>query len=324
MVKLWTRRFILASLITMVGSLYIAAGSQCEPADSKEKPAEVSKETETPKEETKVEATTTANADDLKSKEAEAPKEAKVEAIAVTNMDHLKQVLKENDFSPGTASNSETQVPRIKFANFPKDMRQAKDHKTKKDLFVNIMLPMILHENEIIMKERESILELKKTVDSGKSLRHSEKFWLNKICQKYKMKNQDLDELLRRADIIPPSLALGQATIECGMGISYAALNKHSPFGMTVSKKVLAYKDLSESVSAYICNLNSNQAYKTMRKTRAELRKAGKDMNGNVLIGDMIAYCEFGKPYINQVRAAIKQNDLMKYDNLNLAPKEKA
>ncbi len=294
MIKKWTKRIILASLIAMIGSLYVAVGSHCETTESEEKTAE------TPKE------------------------EVKVQDICLSNTDHLKKVLKEKDFNLSKAAESEFQVPRTYFANFPQDMRQVKDLKTKKELFIHVLLPMILHENEIITQERKHLLELKKAADSGKALKHSDRFWLSKLCEKYKMKNVDFNELSRRVDIIPPSLALGQATIESGFGLSYAALKKHSPFGMTISQKVKAYKTLSESVAAYIRNLNSNNAYRTMRKTRAELRKADKDINGNVLIGDMIAYCEYGQSYIKQVRSAIKGNNLMKYDSLSLEPKSKA
>ena len=92
---------------------------------------------------------------------------------------------------------------------------------------------------------------------------------------------------------------------------------------MTVSKSVLKYKNLSDSVSAYIRNLNCHAAYRTMRKTRENLRKGNKPVDGNALIGDMVAYCEF-KNYIGKVRSAIKQNDLVKYDSLDLKPKETA
>lgn len=289
MFNLWTKRIVISSLFAMVGSLYIAVGTQCAPVELKDKPAE------TP-----------------------------TEDIAVSNTEHLKEVFKQNDFNLDKAVESELQIPRTYVANFPQDLPKVKDRKLKKELFVNVLLPMILHENEIINKERKHLLELKKMADAGKTLKHSDTFWLNKVCEKYKMTRVDFPELLRRVDIIPPSLALGQATIESGMGLSYAAIKKHSPFGMTVSQKVKAYKNLSESVSAYVRNLNSNNAYKTMRKTRAELRAANKDIDGNVLIGDLLAYCEKGQPYIKQVRSAIKSNDLMKYDSLNLEPKDKA
>lgn len=286
MIKIWTKRIILTTLFAMIGSLYIAVGTNCAISDNK----------------------------------TEAPKETPTD-IPVKDTTEVKEILK-LDQKPKTEEQFE--VPRTHLANFPQDMRQVKDRKTKKDLFVHILLPMILHENEIIMRERTLIIELKKAHDAGKTLKHSDRFWLNKVCEKYKMKHLDFKELLRRVDIIPPSLALGQATIESGMGISYAALKKNSPFGMTVSQKVLAYKSLSESVAAYIRNLNSNNAYRTMRMTRAELRAANKDIDGNVLIGDLIAYCETGKYYIKQVRSAIKCNDLLKYDSLSLEPKSKA
>jgi Bax protein len=295
--SIWSKRIVLTSLFAMVAGLYIAVGTHSACADEKA----AAPKTETPKEEVK----------------------ESTEGIKVSNADHLKKVFKENGMNLDKAVASEKQVPRTFIANFPQDMPKIKDRKTKNDLFVGTLLPMILHENEIIMQERKQLISLKKAVSSGKTLKHHEQYWLKRTCEKYKMKKVDFDELLRRADIIPPSLALGQAVIESGTGTSYAAVKKNSPFGMTVSQKVLRYKDLKQSVSKYMCNLNYNNAYRTMRKTRAELRKTNKNINGNALIGDMVAYCEF-KNYIGKVRSAIKSNNLMKYDDINLAPKDTA
>jgi len=276
---------------------------------------------EAPKTETPVEAP---KAEEKKAEAtAEAPKAEAEGTIQISDANHLKKVLKENDFDLNRARSEDTGIPRTYMANFPQDMPKIKDHKTKKDLFISTLLPMILRENETILRERKHLLELKKAADTGRSLKPYEQFWLNKICQKYKMSKLDFDELVRRVDIIPPSLALGQAVIESGTGTSYAAVKKHSPFGITVKKSVLKYKDLSESTCAYMRNLNSHAAYRTMRKTREKLRKENKAIDGNALIGDMVAYCEF-KNYIGKVRSAIKHNDLVKYDGLNLAPKSAA
>lgn len=296
---LWTRRLVLATLIAMVSSLYIAASIANGSASESASQAEAKDEVDINKEE---------------------PQEPKI--IKVSDADHLKEVLKENDFDLKKATQKEIAVPRTYIANFPQDMPKIKNYKTKKDLFVSTLLPMILRENETILRERKHLMELKNAVNSGRALKHYELFWLNKICTKYKVKGHDFDELLRRADIIPPSLALGQAIIESGTGGSYAAVKKNSPFGMTVSKTVLKYKDLSESVSSYIRNLNSHNAYRSMRKTREQLRKENKPLDGNTLIGNMVAYCEF-KNYIGKVRSAIKHNDLIKYDSLSLEPRDK-
>ncbi|MBP6985915.1 MAG: glucosaminidase domain-containing protein [Alphaproteobacteria bacterium] len=292
MFKTLLRRTLTLSLVLIGSGLYVA-GASLATAETDPKPPETSSSMES-------------------------------ENVPIKDVKELEEVLEKKDCKLEQISQKDVEVPRIFVSNFPKDMKNVKNRQTKKDVFAQVLLPIILHENEIILKERAYILELKKNSDQGKPLKHHESAWLDKICEKYKLKVMSFDELLLRVDTIPPSLALGQATIESGMGISYAALKKNSPFGMTVSQKVLAYKSLSESVFAYMRNLNSNNAYKTMRKTRAELRKANKDVDGNALIGDLIAYCETGKPYIQQVRSAIRSNNLTQYDGMNLAPEGKA
>lgn len=259
--------------------------------------------------------------------EAEAPQEiasSDLNNVEIKNVHDLKKILEDQGFKLEQISQQDVDVPRTFVTNFPKDMREVKERDVKKDVFVQVLLPIILHENEIILKERAYILKLKEIVDLGKPLKHHEETWLTRVCDKYKLKEVNFEELMLRVDTIPPSLALGQATIESGMGISYAALKKNSPFGMTISQKVKAYKSLSESVYEYMRNLNTNNAYKTMRKTRSQLRKENKNIDGNALIGDLIAYCETGQPYIKQVRSAIRSNNLTQYDTMTLAPEDKA
>lgn len=242
------------------------------------------------------------------------------QTVQLSDITHLQKVLKEYDFCLSKASGEDQIVPRLYFANFPSDFKKEKDLNQKKEIFLHVLLPMILRINEEIMQERQELLTLKQCIDKGNELNDHKKSRLNFLCEKYKMNKADFDELLRRVDIIPPSLALGQAIIESGWGSSYAALKKNSLFGMTISQEVKTYQTLYDSVSGYVRNLNSNNAYRTMRKTREKLQKKGMDVDGYTLIGDMIAYSEEKKRYIGKVRNAISVHDLIKYDSFSLVP----
>ncbi|MGB0935401.1 MAG: glucosaminidase domain-containing protein [Alphaproteobacteria bacterium] len=214
------------------------------------------------------------------------------------------------------------EVPRVIFSNFPKDLRKIKNVGMKKRLFIKILLPMILEANEEILRERETLLHLRDKKLKGEQLSTPEMKFISDLAEKYKMKNaQDLDEMVNRVDIIPASLALGQASIESGWGLSFAALNKNSPFGITVRDRVLFYQSLKESVVYYMRNLNSHNAYKQMRNTRAQMRRAGKLPDGHTLIGDLLAYSEQRGVYIRKVRTSIRKNQLARYDSMQLANK---
>ena len=179
---------------------------------------------------------------------------------------------------------------------------------------------IILKPNKACLQQFPSRNVIKKTVDDGLALKPQQNEKLKMLCDKYKVKRVDIEKLLRRIDIIPPSLALGQAIIESGWGHSYAALQKNSPFGMTISQKVKAYETLYDSIASYVRNLNSNHAYREMRKIREQLRHNGSDVDGHTLIGHMVAYSEERKRYIGKVRNAISLNGLKRYDSFCLEP----
>jgi Bax protein len=240
--------------------------------------------------------------------------------VDVKHTSHLKEVLSNSGFHLKKAVQDKVDVPRVFFNNFPKDLRAIKSLKDKKQLFIQTLLPMILHINEEIMGERTRLLQIKTDMQEGLELTSDDRLWLKDLCEKYKMKHLDMDELVKRVDIIPPSLALGQSIIESGWGMSYAAREKNSPYGMTISNKVKFYNTLHDSTWYYVRNLNSNDAYRNMRNQRAKMRANGQDIDGHKLIGELLYYSEQRALYIKKVRSAIAHNDLKNYDNLNLTP----
>ena len=88
------------------------------------------------------------------------------------------------------------------------------------------MLPLIVAENEKILEDREKLKTL-----VGKFTTDAEKQWLKQKLFEYKVKKQDLEELLLRMDMIPVSIALAQAAKESGWGTSRFALEGNAIFG---------------------------------------------------------------------------------------------
>ena len=90
----------------------------------------------------------------------------------------------------------------------------------KKNLFIKIILPLVLEENNRIKLDRIklfSILNKNKNTDA-------EKKWLNLKFKQYCVLNKDLSTLKVRMDEIPVSLAIAQAAKETGWGTSRFAL----------------------------------------------------------------------------------------------------
>jgi Bax protein len=244
----------------------------------------------------------------------------KQSAVAVHNVRELQALFEAHDFNLSDIKNDQNsiEVPRLYLTALPQDLKKLRQFEMKKQLFLQALLPMILAENEKILKERTQLLSIETSLKQKGKLSESDKNWLETLTQKYKLKTVSLKELMKRVDIIPPSLALSQAIVETGWGESFAALKKNSAFGMTIAEKVKFYESLQDSVNGYILNLNSNQAYQKMRQIRSQLRTEGKPLCSLKLAETLVRYSELGFQYIGRVKSVIKSHQLRHLDQAQL------
>jgi Bax protein len=241
------------------------------------------------------------------------------QGISICDLGHLEQVLASHNYSFDVLRVTGGTIPRLYCENFPQDLKTLKGLEQKKEVFLKVLLPMVLAVNEGILKDRAQLIALRDKVDQGQMLDIEEREWLADLAELYKVKKIDMAELMRRVDTIPPSMALAQAAVETGWGQSYAALKKNSLFGMMKTiDKVKFYNTLHESTASYIRNLNTNKAYRKMRETREQIRLQGKKPDGHTLIGDLVRYSIQRKLYINKIRSAIKSNNLIHLDLVQL------
>ena len=222
-------------------------------------------------------------------------------------------------------------VKPIYLTKLPKDLKTLGDTKTKRELFIKIVLPLILYENEKIIDDRKKLFKiLSKNFNSP-----GERVWLNRRFKEYKIKDKDLAELKMRMDTIPVSIALAQAANESGWGTSRFALEGNALFGQWTwskkgispknkdpdqSHKILQFQILKASVRAYKNNLNTHNAYKEFREVRAKLRQSGTNITGLALIKYLKNYAEIGEKYTEIIEGIIKQNLLTDFDKANLLP----
>ena len=222
-------------------------------------------------------------------------------------------------------------VKPIYLTKLPKDLKTLGDTKKKRELFIKIVLPLILHENEKIMEDRKKLFKiLAKDFNSP-----GEKVWLKRRFKEYKIDDRDLSKLKMRMDIIPVSIALAQAANETGWGTSRFALEGNALFGQwTWSKKgitpknqdpnqthkILQFQILKASVRAYKNNLNTHNAYKEFREVRAKLRQSGTKVTGLALIKYLKNYSEIGVKYTEIIEGIVVQNSLTDFDKANLLP----
>ncbi len=230
--------------------------------------------------------------------------------------------------------NKNKDVPRISADSIPYDMSNIEIVSRKKDLFIGMMLPLVLIANERLMMERKKLLAIIANKKSNGKINIIQQQWLDKKFTNYKVKNKSIDILLKRLDMVPPSLALAQAAIESGWGTSRFAREGNALYGQWTwdgdgivpktrdakkTHKIKSFKTPLDSVNAYIKNLNTHQAYNKLRQLRQTARQNLKPVDGSYLAIALTAYSEKGMEYVNLIRLIIKANGLKSFDNTKLA-----
>ena len=222
-------------------------------------------------------------------------------------------------------------VKPIYLTKLPKDIKTLGDTKQKRELFIKILLPLILNENQKITEDRKKLFKI-----LGKNFNTvGERVWLKRRFKEYKIDDQDLSKLKMRMDIIPVSLALAQAANESGWGTSRFALEGNALFGQWTwskkgispknkdpnkSHKVLQFQILKASVRAYKNNLNTHNAYQEFREARAQLRQEDKIIDGFELAKYVKNYAAIGEKYVAILEDIIEKNSLTDFDKANLLP----
>ena len=222
-------------------------------------------------------------------------------------------------------------VKPIYLTKLPRDLKALGNTKDKRDLFIRILLPLVLDENNKIIDDRKKLFKiLSKNFNTA-----GERVWLKRRFKEYKIDDQDLSKLKMRMDIIPVSIAIAQAANESGWGTSRFALEGNALFGQwTWSKKglspknqdsntthkVLQFQILKASVKAYKNNLNTHNAYKEFREERAKIREKDNVINGLLLVKYLKNYASIGEKYTAILADIIRKNSLTDFDNADLLP----
>ena len=222
-------------------------------------------------------------------------------------------------------------VKPIYLTKLPRDLKTLGDTNQKRELFIKILLPLILDENEKIIQDRKKLFKiLSKNFNTV-----GERVWLKRRFKEYKIEDQDLAKLKMRMDIIPVSIALAQAANESGWGTSRFALEGNALFGQWTwskkgispkskdpnkSHKIMQFQVLKASVRAYKNNLNTHSAYAEFREARAKLREDKKQIIGLDLTKYLKNYASIGEKYVLILDDIIEKNSLTDFDKANLLP----
>ncbi|ABM02537.1 Mannosyl-glycoprotein endo-beta-N-acetylglucosamidase [Psychromonas ingrahamii 37] len=255
--------------------------------------------------------------------------------ISIVSLQELDKLFDKYQYSSENWENGKWELPRITFEKVTDNWQKNSQKlpvETKKSFFFRLMAPLILMANENILGEREIV--------KYDSLNSPE---LKKVALKYRLiKNKKnritatmRNMLLNKVDILPPSLALAQAAEESGWGTSRFAKEGNAFFGQwdfsgngmkpKRQRKALGNYGVARfdsplaSVEGYMLNINTNNAYKKLRRVRAQLRDKNQKITGLKLVGTLNKYSERGQAYTEGLRKMIRYNKLQFIDNSYLA-----
>jgi Bax protein len=210
-------------------------------------------------------------------------------------------------------------VPPIKVERVPADLVN-KDGNERKALFITALLPVVLEVNQRVLADREQLIYLREKMAS-EPMRVSpiERIWLEDLADRYGTPVDRIDELVRRVDVVPPSMAIAQGGVESGWGTSAAARAGNALYGQIRSGSPQPFTNVGEATDAYIANLNTHPAYAGFRAARATLRERGENLDGYNLIGSLLRYSELGQNYVKFVRQIMRENELTDFDRARLS-----
>ncbi|MAM71967.1 MAG: hypothetical protein CMP91_12575 [Gammaproteobacteria bacterium] len=228
--------------------------------------------------------------------------------------------------------------PEIIESNIP-DFASMLDVQEKKDTFFSYLQPYVDAVNQRIMSQRQQLLNLRNKTQQGVTLNRNEMAFLSELRVDYELEEERLNtrnlinRLLKRADIIPSSLALAQAANESAWGTSRFATQGKNFFGQWcysqgcgiipnqrpsgASYEVRSFDSVLDSVESYIMNLNTFPSYQHLRDIRLELREEGQPIDGITLSEGLDSYSQRGDEYIEELQSMIHSNNLLELDTIN-------
>ena len=190
----------------------------------------------------------------------------------------------------------------------------------KKQLFFDILRPLVQEENRKLAELRRRLLAL--------SVNGRRQDWVLDVAERYKVEvpltGENWTELMRRIDTIPLEMALAQAAVESGWGESRFAQLGNNLFGQWcftegcgivpnqraegASHEVRRFDSVNDAMVSYMHNLNMGHAYDDFRQMRASLRQLKLEPDAATLAGGLSRYSEKGGAYVEEIRQVMRVN----------------
>jgi Bax protein len=204
-----------------------------------------------------------------------------------------------------------------------------KDVRTKKVAFFNFIKPSITKQVDEILVKRTRIESYLTSISLEIPLTDEELYDISMLATEYKVKKSlslltQLNQLHSKIDIVPVPLVLVQAANESAWGTSRFARIGLNYFGIWCYRKgcgmvpngrtggerheVAAFQSVDKAVASYFKNINTHNAYMTLRTIRAQLRAQNQPLIPKVLATGLIPYSERGVDYVIDINTMLRQN----------------
>lgn len=259
----------------------------------------------------------------------------RLKPVYLDSVAHIEWLFDELDFTwPLT---NEATVPRLTVTSLPDDLDSQVNKARKKSLFIRMLLPLVLAENERIQAQRRFLQHVFSHPLPAPGSEEARR--LQQLSKYYRVTGrwQDSDfqrRLLERVDSVPLALVIAQAANESGWGTSRFAQQANNLFGQwTFDQRqglvprerdaglghfVRIFPSLRASVRAYLHNLNTHRAYQPLRKLRRQLREQQLAVNASALVAGLKLYSQRGQHYVEEIRHLIAANRLERLEMMRL------
>ena len=264
----------------------------------------------------------------------------------VSNYKDILVLFEKLNYTPEAWQSGIREIPRVYLPLIGEEWGAGRSDEltveNKKRLFFRTSAPLILRANELIMVDRNRLKDIRSSHKKNSAISEKDQLWILKLAKIYKVEVKDgqvtsdlFDELWRKVDIVPASLALAQAAEESGWGTSRFAAKGNAVYGqwtwganaITPEKQrkelgnygIASFETLQQSISAYMLNLNTHNAYASLREKRAQLREKSEKVTGHILAGTLTKYSERGEEYVKSLRSLMEYNRLGPTDDAYLS-----
>lgn len=208
------------------------------------------------------------------------------------------------------------------------DMRAIDDTQLRKATFFGHLEPVVAARNAAILEQRKELSALAQSWKQGQNLSFLDRYRLKSLARQYEVEWKEqagdvIAKLRRRIDAVPVSLVLVQAAKESGWGTSRFAREGNNLFGQWcytrgcgivpanrpggAKHEVREFSTVADAIDAYLHNINTSDAYRSLREIRANLRRAGKTPDGKSLADGLLYYSQRREAYVQEVKLMLDQ-----------------